>query len=170
VRPVRGSQPSAPAASGPRGGQDHRQLPWRLGLHDAIQPGKLDPEHLLVQKEQGGLRLALGRTRNLARRGQVGKKTADFARVALPVEQYESPYPTDVRFLRTDAVMPNPNFSPKAIQEPRWLHRKGGIHPREFRTTNRLMVLQSYYIPTVNPGLSRFAKMTVGFCMWSNSR
>jgi hypothetical protein len=106
-------------------GKHHRQALRRLGARDAVQPGQLDAEHLLVEEEERALRLILGGRRNPAFDGQMREERLDLrgahlGRMASPVEDDEAPHPVGVCFLGPDAVVLEADLLAQAVEKPGW--------------------------------------------------
>jgi hypothetical protein len=91
-------------------GQHNGQSNGFLCALDAVQPGQLVAEHLLVQKKQRTLCLILRRRRDVVNDGKIGQEKLDLGGahrrwVSLAVETDEASNPIDVRLLGADAVM-----------------------------------------------------------------
>jgi len=100
----------------------HGKPPGTLRLLDAVQPGKLHPQHLLVEEEQGGERLVLRAGRNAATVGQGGQEglhllRAELARVAVAVEAEIAPRPVHAGLLRAQAVVANADLGAELAEE-----------------------------------------------------
>ena len=81
--------------------EDDGQPLGALGTHDAVEPGKVDLQHVAVQEQEGAQGLVLGRGRDVAAHGQRGEEAGDLwgahlGRVALAVEEDVALDPRDV--------------------------------------------------------------------------
>jgi len=91
-------------------GQHNWQSRRRLRAFDAIEPRKLDPKDLLVQEQERGLGLVLGRGRNVLVHRQRGQESLDvggpeLGRVPLAMEQDEAFNPLAICLLCANAVV-----------------------------------------------------------------
>jgi hypothetical protein len=96
--------------------QHHRQARRPLGSHHAVEPRQVNAQDLPVQEQQGRQRLVLRRRGHLAFHGQVCEKGLDFARphvprMALVVEEDESPRPLNILCFGSDTIMLQPERS-----------------------------------------------------------
>jgi len=104
--------------------RQHDGQPRRpLGGLDPVEPRQLDLEHLLVEEEQGALRLVLGRGRHPPRHGKMGEEGFDLdlaqrARMALAVKEYEPAHPIRVGPLGADAIVLEPDSVAQLVQQP----------------------------------------------------
>ena len=95
-------------------GEDDRQALGALRAHDAIEPGKIDLQHVPVQEQEGAQSLVLGGGGHVAVDRQGGEETGDLGRthlgrMALGVEEEDVPLdPRDVGVLRAPAVVASP--------------------------------------------------------------
>jgi hypothetical protein len=103
-----------------------RQYDWEtlrpLGPHHFIQPAELLVKDVAVQKDQRTERLMLRRGAHLPVHGQRREKPrhlvlAHLQGMALPMDLDKPRDPADIRFLRPDAGMPNPNGLPHLIKQ-----------------------------------------------------
>ena len=106
------------------GSQYHRQPAWAPGGNDVVQPRQLNLQDHFVQKQDGRLRLPLGRRGNMPVHCQVSQEgchfcRTEFAGMALAVKDDEAPDPVRVGFLGADRVVSNPNLLPQSIHQTR---------------------------------------------------
>jgi len=85
--------------------ENDRQAFRSLRRFNVIQPRQLGYQYLLVEEEQGALRLVLSRCRNTPRDGKVSEKRLDlvrphFTRVPLVVKEDETSHPAAIGLLR----------------------------------------------------------------------
>jgi hypothetical protein len=97
-----------------------------LGAFNAVEPGQRGVQHLLVEEEDGALRLVLGRGCNLPWYGQIGQESfdvigAEFRRMALAVKMDKSSNPVDIRVLGPNAVVLQAEAVADADEQPRGL-------------------------------------------------
>jgi hypothetical protein len=107
-----------------------------------VEPVQILFQYFLIQKQDGGKRLILGRGRDLAGNGEIGKKGLDFpfahfVRMALIVEKYEAPDPLNVGLLGSQTVVPDPNGGPDTVQQP-W-----SVHDASLQTFTRILGKQA---------------------------
>ena len=107
------------------GPAEHNRQPRRTRrpLH-AVEPRKLAPQHLAVEKQNRGQRLVLRRRSDLAVRGKMIEKRrhfrfAEHLGMALAIEEDEAPDPVHVGLLRAPTVVPNPNRLMHALEQSR---------------------------------------------------
>jgi hypothetical protein len=96
-----------------------------LGTHDAIEPGKIDLEHIAVQEQEGAEGLILRRRRHAPFHGQPSQEAGDLGSpqldwVTLAVEDDVPPDPRNVALFGSPAVVACAQPLPDAIEEP-WL-------------------------------------------------
>jgi hypothetical protein len=107
-----------------RSGKDDRHFRRSLCAFDVVEKIEFSFEDLLVEEEQGGESLVLGRGSDLFFDCEEGEKSADLlfthlAGMAFPVEENEAADPIEVSLLGADAVMLEAQMPANAVQELR---------------------------------------------------
>ena len=158
-----------------RSAQHHGQSLWLLSPNHIIKPVKLVIEHLLVEGQDGRKRLVLCGGCHLSCHCKVRQEGRNLllthlVRMALVVEQDETADPLYIGLLGSQALMPDPNGFPDAVEQPRLIHsaslqtlkfRLGNIiwtYPHDYypkhRDADRLNKLYMNRIGTIGPDLS----------------
>ena len=93
-----------------------------MGARDIADPRQIDTEYVLEKEEKGGESLRLCRGRNVAARGQVGKKGFDTAvakvsRALALVEFNETRDPADILLFGSITIVTLTYFGSDLIQE-----------------------------------------------------
>ena len=106
--------------------QHDRQPRGPARAHEALEPGDAHAEHVLVEEQQPGERLVLGRGGHVAFGGEVREEGVDLdvahvLRVTLAVEEDEAPDPAHVGLLGPVRVVPCPQRRADAVEQARGL-------------------------------------------------
>ena len=91
-------------------GQHDRQPDRFLGTRQPVEPGQIRLEHLPIEEKQGGQRLVLSCSSDLAVDGKMVEKARDLGLaqggwVPFAAEQDEAAYPMNIRLLGAVAIM-----------------------------------------------------------------
>jgi len=102
-----------------------------FGALNAVHPRQINLEHFTIQKQNGIECLILRGSRDISAHCQVREKCRNLDRthvtwVALVVEKYKTPRPTEVTLLGADAVMLKANCVADLIEQT-W-SRTNGMH------------------------------------------
>lgn len=121
-------QPKLPVQAGKHAphfldGKHHWQAFGPFRPYHVIEPGKLDSQYLLVEKQQCCQRLILRGGRYLAPHRQIGQedfhlRSAHFRRVSIAVKPYELLHPVAIDLLGTDGVVFDANPVAHLIEQP----------------------------------------------------
>jgi len=137
------------------GRRKHNRYPFSLwGTANGLQPGQILADDLLVQKEQGIQRLAMGGRRNLPFVGQHGEEGLDLrfphilgvahgAVAAMPTDEKASPI--QVGFFGLKAIVQVTNALTKLVQQPNRAQHGSGDFVRFNIPVHKYSILLQVY-------------------------
>ena len=132
-------------------GQHDRQPDRLLGTGQPIEPGQIGLEHLPIEEKQGGKRLVLGCSRDVAVDREMVQKPGDLdfpegCRVPLAREQDEAAHPMNIRLLGAVAIMLVANGLAKLRQQPGLAFGIGGCGNPTWRLLDGLTPILARYV------------------------